>query len=122
VREADPTGGQWTTLGPSDDLAAGQIRAFEVDERDLVMWRDLDGRPCVMAARCPHQWSHLEAEGVVDGPEIVCRAHFWRFDQCGVGSKVNVRGRRDRKGDIEVHPCRERAGHLEVWLPRGTST
>ncbi len=33
-----------------------------------------------MEARCPHEWSHLGAEGVVDGPEIVCAAHFWRFD------------------------------------------
>jgi nitrite reductase/ring-hydroxylating ferredoxin subunit len=25
-----------------------------------------------MEARCPHQWSHLGGEGVVEGDELVC--------------------------------------------------
>jgi nitrite reductase/ring-hydroxylating ferredoxin subunit len=111
---------EWTPLGDADDLRCGAVRAFAVGERDLVAWRGRNGRVCVMDARCPHQWSHLEAEGVVDGDEIVCTAHFWRFDQEGRGTKLNVKGRRDPKADIETFPAREVDGRLEVDLDGAT--
>lgn len=89
----------------------------EVDGRELVVWCGADGRVCVMDARCPHQWSHLGAEGVVDGDELVCASHFWRFDRSGRGSKVNLAGRRDPKADVEVFESRHHAGMIEVRLP-----
>jgi phenylpropionate dioxygenase-like ring-hydroxylating dioxygenase large terminal subunit len=112
----------WTDLAPAAAVPAGTIRAVEVGDLDLVVWRGASGAPCVMEARCPHQWSHLEAEGVVDGDEILCTAHFWRFDGRGRGTKLNVKGRRDLKGDIEVYPCREVDGRLEAVLPTGDPT
>lgn len=106
----------WTDLGVAADLVVGEIRAVEVGETDLVVWRGTNDRACVMVARCPHQWSHLGAEGFVDGDEIVCTGHFWRFDQNGRGTKLNVRGRRDVKADIDVYACREVDGRLQVAL------
>ena len=97
-------------------LEPGAIVDVAIDERDAVVWRTFDGRPCIMEARCPHQWSHLGAEGFVDGDEIVCTAHFWRFTADGVGTKVNVNGRRDAKADIEVFDCEERDGAIYVRL------
>ncbi len=107
--------GEWVEV--ADAVAAGQIVDAAHGERDLVVWRTLDGEPCVMEARCPHQWSHLGAEGVVDGPEIVCAAHFWRFDTAGRGTKVGMTGRRDPKADIAVFTCREVDGRIEADLP-----
>jgi phenylpropionate dioxygenase-like ring-hydroxylating dioxygenase large terminal subunit len=98
-------------------VAPGHVVDATHGELDLVVWRTFEGEPCVMEARCPHEWSHLGAEGVVDGPEIVCTAHFWRFDTAGVGSKVGMTGRRDSKADIAVFPCREREGRVEALLP-----
>ena len=106
----------WIDLTAAADVEPGQVVAAEVGEQDLVVWRSFDGTPCVMEARCPHEWSHLAAEGVVDGDEIVCTAHFWRFDQRGTGVKLNVKGRRDPKADIEVFACRERDGRIEARL------
>jgi nitrite reductase/ring-hydroxylating ferredoxin subunit len=54
---------------------------------------------------------------VVDGPEILCTAHFWRFTTDGTGSKVGMTGRRDPKADIAVYPCREVDGRIEARLP-----
>jgi len=108
---------EWVALHEAGAVAPGALRAAEVGELDLVVWRDFDGRPVVMDARCPHQWSHLEAEGVVDGDEIVCTAHFWRFDVEGHGTKLNVKGRRDDKSDIVTYPVRERDGMIEALLP-----
>ena len=106
----------WVDLIAAAAVDAGRVVAAEVGEQDLVVWRAFDGTACVMEARCPHEWSHLAAEGVVDGDEIVCTAHFWRFDQRGTGVKLNVKGRRDPKADIEVFPCRERDGRIEARL------
>ena len=88
----------------------GEIRAD--DDHDVVVWTTLDGTTCVMDGRCPHEWSHLGAEGVVDGDELVCAAHFWRFGTDGTGTKLNVKGRRDAKGDIEVFPSRVEDGRV----------
>lgn len=104
----------WRPLVASDAVGGATIASVADGDEDLVVWRDLRGRPCVMAARCPHQWSHLGAEGVVDGDEIVCAAHFWRFDRQGRGTKLNVKGRRDPKADIEVWPCTEHDG--TIWV------
>ena len=114
----------WVRLVESDAVAPSAIVDASLPpvepgayDRDLVVWRTSDGQPCVMEARCPHQWSHLGAEGFVDGDEIVCTAHFWRFDRQGRGSKLNVLGRRDPKADVTVYPTREVDGGIEVRLP-----
>jgi nitrite reductase/ring-hydroxylating ferredoxin subunit len=100
-------------VGPGERIDA-ELGAGKADALDVVVWRSHGGTVCVMEARCPHQWSHLGAEGVVDGEEIVCASHFWRFDRTGRGTKVNVKGRRDPKADIAVVPARERDGVIEV--------
>lgn len=111
----------WTTLLASSDLGCGEVRSLIIERgtgrMELVVWRTADGEPVVMDARCPHQWSHLEAEGVVDGEEIVCTAHFWRFDSSGRGCKLSMFGRRDEKAPIPVYPVREQGGHIEAQLP-----
>lgn len=112
----------WTRLLPADDVGPAGIASVSIGDLDLVVWRDIDGQPAVMDARCPHQWSHLEAEGVVDGYEIVCTAHFWRFDAGGCGTKLTELGRRDRKSDTTVYACREQAGFLEANVPDATGT
>lgn len=106
----------WTDLVAASAVAPGQVVAVDVGRTELVVWRAADGRPCVMDARCPHQWSHLEAEGAVDGDELVCTAHFWRFDLSGRGSKVNVNGRRDPKADITTFACEEVGGRVRARL------
>jgi phenylpropionate dioxygenase-like ring-hydroxylating dioxygenase large terminal subunit len=94
------------------DVAVAGIVAVSVDDLDLVVWRTAEAVVCVMDARCPHQWSHLAAEGAVVDDEIVCLAHFWRFDTAGRGVKVAMNGRRDRKGDIGVYSAVERDGRI----------
>jgi len=106
----------WRRLLASDLVGVAEVRAVDVDGRELVVWRGIDDVAVVMDARCPHLWSHLEAEGVVDACEIVCSSHFWRFDAAGRGTKVNVLGRRDPKADIRVHPSREHDGYIEAVL------
>ena len=113
---AERSGSGWAPLVSADAVGPDQIVAIDVDDLELVAWRSSGGVLTVCDARCPHQWSHLEGEGVVDGDELLCTAHFWRFDARGHGSKLNERGRRDDKSDLAVYPSRERDGMIEADL------
>ena len=90
----------WIDVLASDDVAPGAKEAIELPGADLVVWRTATGVLAACDSRCPHQWSHLAGEGVVDGEELVCVSHFWRFDTEGHGSKLSMAGRRDPKGDV----------------------
>jgi len=53
----------------------------------------------------------------VDGEELVCLSHFWRFDTSGGGAKLAANGRRDEKSPVPTFEVREAAGRLEVHVP-----
>ena len=112
---------RWRPVAGSDAVGPGAVVAAEVDGTEVVVWRRLDGCPVVMDARCPHEWSHLAADGAVDGDELVCLAQFWRFGTDGTGTKLNVKGRRDEKAPIATFPAREDGGVIEA-LPPGPRT
>ena len=52
--------------------------AVSVDGVDLILLRT-GGHARVYQGRCPHQGALL-GEGELDGGELVCRNHRWRFD------------------------------------------
>ena len=52
--------------------------AVSVDGVDLILLR-ANGRARVYQGRCPHQGALL-GEGELEGNELVCRNHHWRFD------------------------------------------
>ena len=106
-------GDTWVAVATAESVTPGVVVEATLDDAEVVVWRTQSGLPCVMEARCPHQWSHLGDAGAVAGEEIVCLAHFWTFGTDGRGWKENLDGRRDRKGDIEVYPCRETGG--TIW-------
>jgi nitrite reductase/ring-hydroxylating ferredoxin subunit len=58
---------------------------------------------------------------VVDGDELVCLTHFWRFDTEGRGSKLSMTGRRDPKGDVPPVRVRERDGRIEVLVDESSA-
>jgi len=109
----------WRPVGRADGLAPGAIvDAVSADpaddEPEIVIWRTASGQLCAMDARCPHQYSHLAAEGQVDGEEIVCCSHWWRFDIHGNASWLGRNGTRDEKAPTVVYPVREVNGTIEI--------
>jgi len=112
---SEPAAGvDWVRLLPSGAVARGECcTAVVAGHDDLVVWRTLDGLLCVMDARCPHQWSDLGAEGVVDGEVLVCTSHFWCFDVSGAGWKQAMSGRRDEKAGPTVFDAKEEDG--SIW-------
>ena len=109
----------WIDLMASDDVVPGGIVTIELERSEIVVWRAGNGAIAACDARCPHQWAHLGAAGVVDGDELVCLSHAWRFDVDGVGSKLAASGRRDEKGSAEVVPVRELDGRIQIDTDEG---
>ncbi|MEX1218071.1 MAG: Rieske 2Fe-2S domain-containing protein [Acidimicrobiales bacterium] len=105
---------QWNDVMATSKLEPGQIVTVERESGDLVLWRTAGGTAVACAARCPHQWAHLGSTGAVDGDELVCRSHFWRFSQEGAGSKLAAHGRRDEKSPVKTVAVREINGRLEI--------
>jgi 3-ketosteroid 9alpha-monooxygenase subunit A len=112
--DGERDGGGWRPVLAASAVGPSQVEPIDVGDLELVAWRTAGGELVVCDARCPHQWSHLAFEGVVDGDELLCTAHFWRFDAAGKGTKLNVKGRRDEKSGVAIYPARVRDGMIEV--------
>jgi len=115
--DADETASRgFLVVATSATLGVGAIRAISVGDVDLVVWRDAAGVAHACEARCPHQWNHLAAVGQVEGDEIVCAVHYWRFDAHGSGTVRLVDGTRVPMRDLATYPCQERDGQVAVRL------
>ncbi|HSK97021.1 MAG TPA: cytochrome P450 [Euzebyales bacterium] len=59
-------------------LAEHSLTAAKVNDVDVVLVRNGDS-VAAFEGRCPHRGTLL-AEGTIDGDQIVCAGHGWRFD------------------------------------------
>jgi phenylpropionate dioxygenase-like ring-hydroxylating dioxygenase large terminal subunit len=72
----------------SDELAPGQVAPMRYLARDFVLFRTETGAPRVLDAFCPHLGAHLGHGGVVEGEELRCPFHAWKFNGTGECSEV----------------------------------
>jgi len=85
-----------TTLG---ELWSGEMRAVSVGGRRLVLVR-MDGQVFAYEDRCVHQGVPL-SDGRLEGREIVCHAHEWRYDAC-TGRGTNPAGAQLRACPVRI--------------------
>jgi len=78
--DAAPEGWYW--LLRSSEVRRGSVVAMELFGRELAVYRGAGGRVAALDAYCPHMGAHL-AEGRVEGDELRCFFHAWRFDAGG---------------------------------------
>jgi phenylpropionate dioxygenase-like ring-hydroxylating dioxygenase large terminal subunit len=105
----------WLDVLASADVVNGQVVAVESGSDEIVVWRTTSGELAACDARCPHQWAHLATAGAVDGDELVCLSHFWRFTTDGTGSKLSATGRRDEKSANRTFRVEDRGGRIMLW-------
>jgi phenylpropionate dioxygenase-like ring-hydroxylating dioxygenase large terminal subunit len=101
--------------GYSDQLPGGEVRPLYYFDRHLIWWRDADGDAHVMDAFCPHLGAHLGHGGHVDGTQLVCPFHGWKFDAEGVNCEIPYSERVNRKGRVATYPTIERNGMVMFW-------
>jgi nitrite reductase/ring-hydroxylating ferredoxin subunit len=104
------------TNGPSGRTHS-ELPATGARGREIVAWRGIDGVLQLSEARCPHQFVHLASSGTVDGCELVCTAHFWRFGATGEGSIRDSSGHREPVSALIVFPNTESEGEIWGYIP-----
>jgi 3-ketosteroid 9alpha-monooxygenase subunit A len=105
----------WFCVGYPEDFPVGEPRALYYFSRHLVGWRDETGEMHVHDAFCPHLGAHLGHGGHVEGCEIVCPFHAWRYDAEGSNTGIPYSDRVNRKARLRTYPTVERNGVVLTW-------
>lgn len=62
-----------------DDLWEGEMEAFDVKGKEILLVHADGGNVRAFPARCPHQ-DHPLVEGEFENGVLTCSAHLWQFD------------------------------------------
>ena len=81
-----PTG--WFQVAWSNEIEPGEAKPIEAFGQSLVAFRSEAGVVKVLDAYCPHLGAHLGQGGSVEGDELVCPFHAWKFNGDGVCTEI----------------------------------
>jgi len=121
----------WTTLWPASDMPAGQVRIVEADQTDILVYRTIAGHMGAIEAWCPHMRNYMPnglaperpLSDLLDGEEIECPFHGWRFDGDGRCTAVPA-GQKTPRAVAEGRPVarawevREHEGFIQLRKAR----
>src|SRR5207245_10009652 len=72
----------WLAIHRSEDLPKGHAKPIRIMGEDFTLYRGESGRAQVFDYRCPHRGALLHL-GWVEGDDIRCLYHGWKFDCSG---------------------------------------
>ena len=105
----------WFVVAWAGELGADPM-PLEYFGKKLVMFRDEEGRPCVLDAFCPHLGAHLGIGGKVVEGRVVCPFHAWEFDGKGACARIPyIRNKMPKVPNLKSWPTVERNGAIFVW-------
>lgn len=110
---ARPTG--WFQIAWSAELGPGEVRPLRYFDQDLVCYRDEAGELHVLDAHCPHLGAHLGFGGSVEGSDIVCPFHGWRWSPAGENVHIPYSSKPNRSKRIGCWAVAERDGLVYLW-------
>lgn len=105
----------WFQVAWSDEVAPGQGIPRRYFGEHLVVWRSEAGIAHVWNAFCPHLGAHLGVRARIEGEEIVCPMHSWRYDGEGTCVDIPYSPRINKQAKIRTYPVVERNGLLFAW-------
>jgi 3-ketosteroid 9alpha-monooxygenase subunit A len=109
----------WFQVAYADDLPPGAVRPVRYFGRDLVLWRDADGRPVLTGAHCPHLGAHLGYGGTVTEAGLRCPLHGWLFDAGGRCAAVPDGPLPGPSVALRAYPTVERNSLVLAWFHPG---
>src|SRR6478735_6196283 len=108
----------WHPVAYSGDLAPREPLAVDLLGETLVLWRDSAGTPHAFFDLCIHRGTALSL-GTVEGDEIVCPYHGWRYRADGACTRIPQLADPTRvpaKARATTFTCAERYGMIWVAL------
>jgi phenylpropionate dioxygenase-like ring-hydroxylating dioxygenase large terminal subunit len=112
----------WYWAMRSVEVKRGRAKALSFFGKELVVYRGEDDRVVALDAYCPHMGAHL-AEGKVEGRDIRCLFHYWKYDR--EGRCIEIPCQRDSSfvPPVRSWPIEERYGLVWIWagsIPRAS--
>lgn len=108
----------WYPILQSEELAAEKPVGIRILGEALAVWRDGNGKPCVVKDRCPHRSMKLSAGRVLDG-DLQCILHGLRFNGKGTCTLIPWEKERcathDRVG-VTAYPAQELGGYIWAYI------
>jgi nitrite reductase/ring-hydroxylating ferredoxin subunit len=109
----------WYFVGYCDELAPGEVRPLHYFGRDLVLFRDENGRAGMLDAHCPHLGAHLGHGGTVKGELLHCPFHGWGYNADGWCKNIPYAKVMPpvckREPVIHAYPLNEANGVIWAW-------
>ena len=108
----------WFRVCETEELENGQVLPKHVMGQDVVLFRTESGTARVMDAFCPHLGAHLGHGGKVEGEDIRCPFHAWKFSSEG-GELLEIPYAKNlppKKVCISGWPVCEVNGIVFVWF------
>lgn len=104
----------WYWVLQSRQLKQGQVKGVNVIGHELAVYRGKDGTVVALDAYCPHMGSHL-AEGKVEGNELRCFFHNWRYNAQGTCTDIPCAGE-GYPNKIKTRAWHIREKHHLIWV------
>ncbi|MGB6245110.1 Rieske 2Fe-2S domain-containing protein [Gordonia sp. (in: high G+C Gram-positive bacteria)] len=104
----------WHCLGLADSFRDGKPHGIHVFGGKLVIWADSAGKLNVLDSYCRHMGGDL-SQGSVEGDEVACPFHDWRWGGNGRCKAVPYAKRVPPLAKTQSWKTMERNGQLFVW-------
>ncbi len=109
----------WQPVMRARDLSAGRAKPLEIMGEKFTIYRADDGSAYVSAFRCAHRGTQLST-GWVEGSDLRCRYHGWRFDNAGqCVEQPNEDKPYCARVKIPTYPTHERYGLIFAYFGEG---
>lgn len=109
----------WMAVHRSEDLPRGHAKPLRIMGEDYTLYRGESGRAQVFDYRCPHRGAQLHL-GYVEGDDIRCIYHGWKFDCSGQCIEQPAEGEGfARKVKARTWPTREHMGLVFAYFGEG---
>src|SRR5262245_2176495 len=109
----------WHPISRADKLKPGTSRPVRAQSEDLTLYRGQSGKPYLIAGRCAHRRTFLHT-GWVQGEELRCVYHGWKYDGTGQCTEAPAEGAETAaKIKIAAYPVREYAGMIFAYMGEG---
>ncbi|CAM9115130.1 unnamed protein product [Ectocarpus fasciculatus] len=115
---------QWYPVLAADHVDPGRAHAVQLLGKNLVVWRNKEGRWSGFDDRCPHRAAPLTEGRIEDDGSLLCAYHAWRFDADGKCLNIpqSDRGGKDEarpKACAKVYPTQVAQDMIWVWAENG---
>src|SRR5712692_4359734 len=109
----------WQPVYRSKDLHRGHAKPIRIMSEDFTLYRGEGGQAHVVAFRCAHRGTQLST-GWVEGDEIRCFYHGWKYDASGQCVEQPAEPEPFcQRIKIRAYPTREYLGIIWAYLGEG---